>query len=192
MNGLQACIDRLDKTRFFECDVVGNGDNSPAYHVGHHAYVLRETPAIRVEPGGNAGFLVNRALGKQLSFAIEAVTARNVVKADDSIACGPALDTNSRFDDGSRDFVTENLRRFYKIVADFLDIGSANAASGDPNENFTDSDFRDGHSFEDDTAVAPIYACAHFGRDKGWTPAGMCLQLRAHRDICSAAIRTLA
>jgi hypothetical protein len=96
-----------------------------------------------------------------------------VVKTDHAIACGPALDTNSRFDDRSRDFVTENLRRFYKIVADFLDIGPAYAASGDSNENFTGPDFRDGHPFEDDTAVAPIYACAHFGRNKGRTPAGM-------------------
>src|SRR5215471_3028906 len=192
MNGLQACIDRLDKTRFFECDVVGNGDNSPVYHVGHHAYVFRETASIRIEPRRNARLLVNRALRKQLSFAIKAVTARNVVKADHSITCGPALDTNSCFDDGSRDFVTENLRRFYKIVADFLDICPTYAASGDSNENFTGSDFRNGHSFEDNTAVAPIYARAHFGRDNRRTPAGICLQLRAHRDICSAAIRTLA
>src|SRR5215831_14713443 len=134
MNRLQACVDRFDETCCFEFDMVRNGDNAPVHDVRHDAYIFRESPAIRVEPCRNARFFINRALRKQLSVAIEAVTARNMVKADYPIASGPALYTDSRFDDGSCNFVTEYLRRFYKVVADFLDISPAYAASGYSNE----------------------------------------------------------
>jgi hypothetical protein len=69
----------------------------------------------------------------------------------------PAAD----FDDGSGGFVAEDARGRDGAVLDFFDVGGADAADGDLDEEFMGADARDGDGFEAQVVDAAINDGAH-------------------------------
>ena len=85
----------------------------------HRANVLGEAAAVRIEAGGQPDFLVARALREELALAIEAVAARNVMKADDAVAGLELRDAAADLDDRAGEFVAQNLRRMQESRDEF-------------------------------------------------------------------------
>jgi hypothetical protein len=78
--------------------------------------------------------------------------------------------TNPRFPDTDFDnraggFVAEDARRRDGAVMDFIDVGRADAADGDLDEQLVRANARDGHGFEAQVVDAAINNGAHGFRD---------------------------
>jgi hypothetical protein len=86
-----------------------------------------------------------------------------VVKANDAIAQLPALNAFADRDDRSGRFVAKNLRRRDETVLNFLDVGAADAAGGDVDQNFARGNFRHGNWLDDHASRAAIHGRAHSG-----------------------------
>ena len=102
----------------------------------HHTHVFCEATSIGIKARGYADFLVFRALGKQLSLAVEAIAARYMVKTDHPISNLPWLNSGSNLLHRTRDLVTENLRRANKAMTDLLHVRSADAACSNADQDF--------------------------------------------------------
>ena len=75
----------------------------------------------------------------------------------------PAAD----FDDGAGGFVAEDARGRDEAVLDFFDVGGADAADGDLDEQFVRAEARDGDGFEAEVVDAAINNGAHGFGDVG-------------------------
>ena len=64
------------------------------------------------------------------------------------------------------EFVAEDLRRLDVTLEDFFNVGAADPASGDFDEDFVDADFRDGDFFDTDDSLFAIDAGAHRFRNR--------------------------
>ena len=64
-------------------------------------------------------------------------------------------------DDGAGQFVSQDLRRIYVGLENFLDVGAADAAGRDFNQDFAVANFRDGNLFDADATLFAIYASVH-------------------------------
>ena len=93
-NCLQAGVHRFHEDGFLKSDFV-RYSNTPRFEIRHHADVLREAAAVRLKPGSHADLFVLRTLRKQLTIAVKARVAWNVMKADHTVTNGPPLDTRS-------------------------------------------------------------------------------------------------
>ena len=71
------------------------------------------------------------------------------------------------FDDGAGGFVAEDARGRDGAVLDFFDVGGADAADGDFDEQFVRADARDGDGFEAEIVDAAINDGAHGFGDVG-------------------------
>ena len=127
----------------------GRGDDAALGDPGHGFDVFTEAAAVGSEAGGEAGGLVLLALGEEAIFAVEAGATRRVVEAHHAIAGLEFCDARADGDDGAGQFVAEDLGRLDVALEDFLDVGAADAAGGDFDENFAGADFGDGDFFDD-------------------------------------------
>ena len=94
--------------------------------------------------------------------AIEAwnvVVQRNAV-ADFKVAREDARPTTDT-DNCSGGFMSENARRRHRAVLNLLDVGRADAANGDLDEQFIRADARDGHGFNAQVVHTAINNGAH-------------------------------
>jgi len=85
-------------------------------------------------------------LGKEAAFAIETRTARYMMKTHHTVAELPLRHIAADRYDRAGHFVPQNLRRWHIRVINLLDVGAANAASSNFDENFAVADFRTGTS----------------------------------------------
>jgi hypothetical protein len=90
-----------------------------------------------------------------------AIEARDMVVQGDAVAGLEATHARARADDGAGGFVSENARRRHGAVLDFFDVGGADAADGDFDEQFVGADARDGDGFEAQVVHAAIDDGAH-------------------------------
>ena len=88
------------------------------------------------------------------------------MKAHHAIAGSEFFDAWSGGDDGSGEFVAENLRRLDITLEDFFYVGAADAACGDFDEDFVGANFGDGDIFDANDAFIAIHACAHDSGDR--------------------------
>lgn len=85
------------------------------------------------------------------------------MKANDAIARLPLRDAFAHGDDGAGCFVSENLRRRDETVLNFFDVGAADAAGRDANQNFSRGNFRHRNRLNHDAPRAAIHGRAHSG-----------------------------
>jgi hypothetical protein len=125
---------------------------------------LREASAGRLKARTYAHFLVHRTLSIQAAIAEEALTAGYVVKNNDAIArrvfCDPIADSR----DYTGSLVAVDARGRKEVVLDFLEIGVADAAALDPDQDFAAPDKRGFDGFDRDSAWATIHGRSHDAR----------------------------
>src|SRR5689334_12176267 len=85
-DGFEAGVEWLDKCRALEGNVIGDALDAGFHDPVHHPDVLREAAAGGLKAGRDPNFLVCRALRIYLTLAIEALSARDVMKGDHTIA----------------------------------------------------------------------------------------------------------
>src|SRR5882757_6861855 len=159
--GFDDGVDRLDEGGFFEGDVVRERDDAALGNPGHGFDVFAEAAAVGREASGEAGRLVLLALRIEALFAVKAGAAGRVVEAHHAIAGLPFGDAGADGDYCAGEFVAEDLRRLDITLKDFLDVGAADPASGDFDEDFVDADFGDGDFFDADDSFFAVDASAH-------------------------------
>ena len=129
----------------FEHGAFGKGISGGNFHdagqdEGHDADVFGVAAARRLESGGDAGAFVSFALGEGVMPAKMAVQARHVMVQRDAVADFEAAREDARptadSDDGAGGFVAEDARGRHGAVLDFFDVGGADAADGDFDEEF--------------------------------------------------------
>src|SRR5580698_676794 len=175
LDGFDDGVDGLDEGGFLEADVVGKRNNAALSDPWHGFYVFAEAAAVGREACGEAGGFVLLALRKEAIFAVEAGAAGRVMEAHHAVAGLESCDTGANGDDGAGEFVAEDLRRFDVTLEDFLNVGAADAASGDFDQNFARADFGDGDFFNADDSLFAIDARAHrLGDDAECRGGGGC------------------
>jgi hypothetical protein len=137
----------------------------------HHADVFGVAAARGFETGGDAGALVGFALGEgavatEMAFQARDVMVQGNAVADLETARGESLrtatsPTRADFDDGTGGFVAEDAGRRHGAELDFFDVGWADAADGDFDEQFMGADARDRDGLEAQVVHAAIDDGAH-------------------------------
>jgi hypothetical protein len=84
-----------------------------------------------------------------------------VVEAHDTIAGLPFCYAGANGNDSAREFVTQDLWRLDVTLENFLDVGTADAASGDFDQDFVIADFGHGYFFDANDSFFAIDASAH-------------------------------
>jgi len=169
-DGFEDGVDGFEHGAFRE-RIGGGNFHDAGQDEGHDADVFGVAAASRLESGGDAGAFVSFALGEGAMAAEMAFQARHVMVQRNAIADFEAAREAARpttdADDGSGGFVSENARRRDGAVLDFFDVGGANAAHGDLDEEFMGADAGDGHGFQTQIVPAAIDDGAHGFGDVG-------------------------
>jgi hypothetical protein len=111
-------------------------------------------------------------LREQFVLTVETIAAGNVVETDYAVADFEFRYAAPDFHHGSGQLVPQHLRRGYKSVMNFLDVGAANAAGRYAEQQFTFANFRNGQSLDYYLAFSAVHACAHFPRVRWRRVAG--------------------
>ena len=164
VDGLEDGIDGFLHGAFDE-GVSGRDFDDAGQDEGHDAHVFRITAAGRLETRSDAGAFVLGALGKGAMAAGVASQTRNMMMQGDAVADAESPYARAEADDGPGGFMTENARGRDGAVVDFLDIGGANTAGGDFDEEVACSDARDGKGFEAEIIYAVINNGLHGPRN---------------------------
>ena len=147
-DGFQNGVDGFQHRAFYEGVARGNFHDA-GQDERHHADVFGIAAAGGFEAGGDAGAFVLGALGEGAVAAEMAFHAGNVMmQARRGRRFAKAAHARADAHDGAGGFMAENARRGHGAVMDFFDVGRANAAGGDLDEQFAGADARDGNGFE--------------------------------------------
>lgn len=176
-------IDGLNEAGLLEGGAVWNTYGTVLNDPVHDANVLGETAARRLETGGTADFLVGRALSKSLILTVETLSTRNVVEDHDAVAGAVVTDTLAHGGDDAGGFVSEDARSGVRAGGNFLEVGAANAAGVDADEEFSGTDGGDGDSFEADVVYAAINGGLHGCGDRAGVSLDCRLSGKGHRAI---------
>src|ERR1700691_4048601 len=97
---------------------------------------------------------------------VVAFAAWNVMEDHDPIARFELtnLTAHGRYD--TRGFVSKNARRRMRTARDFLEIGSTDAASVYPDQQFALPNLRYRNGFDPNVVDAAIDGCSHGGRNR--------------------------
>ena len=152
-------------SRAFGEGIAGGNFHDAGEDEGHDADVFGIAATGGFEAGGDAGAFVSLALGEGVMAAEMTVQARHVMVQRNAVADFEAAREATRptadADDGSGGFMSENAGRGDGAVLDFFDVGGADAAGGDPDEEFVGADGGDGDGFEAQIVDAMIDDGAH-------------------------------
>ena len=161
-DGLEHRVNRFQHGTFREGIFGGNPDDT-GQDEGHDADVFGVAAAGRLESGGDAGAFVGLALGEGVMPAKMAVQARHVMVQGDAVADFPPQirDPRPQLRNHAGGFVSEDARGRDGAELDFLDVGGADAAGGDADEEFAGADARDGNGFDAQVVDAAIDDGAH-------------------------------
>jgi hypothetical protein len=88
------------------------------------------------------------------------------MKTHHAVARLPLGNASANSDDGSGDFVPENLRGRDKSVLNFFQIRAANSARGHSNQYFSRSDGRHRNGFHNHFSLPAVHRRAHRGRHR--------------------------
>ncbi len=161
LHSFQNRVNRLDERGFLEADIVGQRDNPALGHPGHSFYVFAETTAVGSEATRKTRRLVLFALGEETALAIEALAARDVMKAHHAVAQFPLRYSAAGCCDCSGYFMAQNLGRRNVGVVNLLDVGPTNATCGDFDEHFAVGHFGDGDFLDANDSLFAVDARAH-------------------------------
>ncbi len=128
--------------------------------------IFGETSAGGFKAGRAADMLVIRTLREGLFAAVIAIAAWNVVEDHDAVADGEVADAISHGGDCASGFMSEDTWSGMRTRVNFLEVGAADAASGDANEDLTRSDGWNRYGFDTDIVDAAIDSGAHGGRNR--------------------------
>ncbi len=163
-NGFEDGVDGFEHGAFGK-GILGGNFHDAGQDERQNADVFGVAAARRLEPGGDAGAFVSFALGEGAMPAKMAVPARHVMVERHAVAGFEAAREDARptpdTDDGPGGFVAEDARRRHGAGLDFFDVGGADAAGGDFDEQFVGADARDGDGFEAQVVHAAIDDGAH-------------------------------
>src|SRR4029077_3080163 len=172
-------VNRLDEGGFFKGDIVGKRDDAALGYPGHGFDVFAEAAAVGCEAAGEAGGLVLLALREEAFLTVKAFAAGRVMEAHDAIAGLPFGDAGADSYDGTGEFVTEDLRRLDVALEDFFDVGAANAAGSDFDEDFVIADLGNGDFFDAHDSLFAVDAGAHGFGDGAESGCGLYNRSRA-------------
>jgi len=145
--------------------VVGEPDEAAADDPGHDADVFGKPAAGGFKARGDADALVVVALGGGLVAAVVALAAGGVVEDHDAVANAKALDIDAGSSDDAGDFMPEDAGGRVGAGVDLLEVGAADTAGVDADEDFAAVDFRDGDGLDTDVVNASVDRGAHGGGD---------------------------
>jgi len=95
------------------------------------------------------------------------------MKAHHAVTGFELLHACAHFHDGAGKLVAQNLRRRDVAVFDFLDVGAANPAGCDAEQDFPLANFGDGDGFDDHASFAAVNAGAHVAQRADWPVCGV-------------------
>jgi len=162
VDGFEDGVDGFEHGGFLE-GVAGGDFDDAREDEGHDADEFGIAAAGWLETGGDAGGFVKGALGEIVMAAIVAMTAGDVVVDGNAVADAELGEAAADLDDDAGGFVAKDAGGRDGAVVDFFDVGGADAADGDAEEEFAGLDFGDGNSFEAEIVGAAIDDGAH-----GW------------------------
>src|SRR2546430_10074886 len=125
LHGLVNRVDWFDEGAFFKSDIVGQGDHAALGDPGHRFDIFSKAATVGRETGRETGGLVLLALGERAAFAVKAGAARNVMETHHAIAGLEFRHTRADGDDGTGEFVAEDLRRLPGTPEEFFDVRAA-------------------------------------------------------------------
>src|SRR6266481_1410875 len=161
LDGFQNRVDRLNKRGFFKADVIGQRYDSAFGYPGHGFDVFGEATAVGGEPAGEACRLVLLALREEATLAIETIAAGYVMETHHTVALDPLRYAAAHCYDRAGYFMAQNLRRRNVGVINLLDVGAADAASGDFDEHFAIAHFWDGDFLDANDSLSAVDTGAH-------------------------------
>src|SRR5437879_11821611 len=159
---------RLDKRGFLKADVIGERHNPPFGYPGHGFHVFREAAAVRRESAGQTGRLVQLALREETAFAIETLPAGNVMKTHYPAAQSPFLHATANGNHRARQFTSRDVRWRNSSVKNLLDVGAADPAGSNLDENFAIAYLRYGDLLDAYDSLFSVDTGAHRFGDGGW------------------------
>src|ERR1700750_2826314 len=110
-NTLETCVHWFDPGRLIERYTLRDYFHATLDNPVHNANVLGEAAACRFEAGCNANFLVDGTLCVKSPVAIEATSAGDMMKSNDTISRHIPGDAVADFHHHTGCFVTINARR---------------------------------------------------------------------------------
>ena len=162
-------------------DACGNPDYaSQGNDPFHHANVLRKAAAGGLKARGCANFFVDRALGKGPLATVVTLAAGNVVVDHHAIAESEPGYAQAHFDNGSSHFMAEDAGSGVGAGMDFLQIGAADAAGGNLDQQFSGADFGHRHGLHADLVHAAIDGGTHGGGNFCFEPVFSRRSLDSH------------
>jgi len=163
-HGFEHGIDRFLHGAF-EAGIARGDFNDAREDEVHDADIFGVAATGRFKAGGDASALVLGALGKGAMAAGVAIQAGDVMVEGGAGAEAKAAGLRAHLDNDAGGFMAEDARGREGGVLDFFDVGGADAAGGDLNEEFAGADFGDGNGFEAEIVGAAIHDGGHGFRD---------------------------
>src|SRR5260370_5419198 len=127
--------------------------------------VWGDPPAVGGDTAGEACRLVLLALREEATLAIETIAAGYVMETHHTVARDPLRYAAAHCYDRAGYFMAQNLRRRNVGVINLLDVGAADAASGDFDEHFAIAHFWDGDFLDANDSLSAVDTGAHRFRD---------------------------
>src|ERR1039458_5918796 len=146
LHTLQNCVHGLDKGGLLKRNVVWNRHYAMAGGDPiHDANVLGKSATRRLEAGGDANLLIERTLCGCLLATVVALAAGHVVEDHHAFAALKARHSLADGNDGAGDFVAKDAWRGVRTGMNLLEVGAADAAGSDLDQQFAGADV--GHRY---------------------------------------------
>jgi hypothetical protein len=131
----------------------------------HHPDVLCKTAPRWLESGRAADLFVGQALGESLVPAVKAFATWDVMKDYNPVARGKVAHAFANRCDDSGSFVAEDAGRRVRPSSDLLEVGAANAASVNADEQLAGADLWNRNCLQAHIIHAAVDRRLHGGRN---------------------------
>ena len=158
-------VDRLDEAGSRKRDVGAELLYAVADDPVHHADILGETTAGRLESRRYPDPLICGALRVELPLAVEAVAAGDMVEGYHPVAGREPRYPLAHADHDTGRLVAEDSRRRQQVVLHLLQVRVTDAAGLHTDQQLAGANFRNGQLLDAYRAVAPVYSGPHRGGD---------------------------
>src|ERR1019366_3292984 len=191
-NTLHAGVDGLDESSPLQRNAIRNTNDSLANDPLHHPYIFGKTASAGLVACGRANFLVRRTLGEHLVPAVEAFAAGDVVKHHHAVAEFVAGNILAERSNHSGSFMAKDAGSRMRTGGNLLEIGAADAAGVDPDQDFSWADLRNRDGFQPNVVHAAINRRLHGGGDgmltDGTTELGCARHVRNQLPVASCQL----
>ena len=167
VDGFVAGVYRFDPGGLFEGNVVGDADEAAVDNPVHDADVFGKAAAGGLKGGGGADLLVGVALGVGVFAAKVAGAAGDVVEGHGAVSLFPGGNVLADGCDRAGHFVAEDAGGVVGAGVDFFQVGAADAAGVDAQEDFAWAQSGQGHGFDADVVGGSVDGGLVVGREFG-------------------------